>query len=86
MHESNKESYVLVNTPYGQTNRTTFKDIEMQGSVLSPIKAAVHMDRIGQSMMEMTSNKYFYKKLVGIPAIEMIDCMCSKMWNQFFNG
>ena len=48
MCESNKEAFVAINTPFGKTDRKRYTDIEMQGSVLGPIKAAVHMDKIGQ--------------------------------------
>ena len=48
MYESNKEVYVAINTPFGKTRRVLMENIEMQGSVLGPIKASVHMDTIGK--------------------------------------
>ena len=50
-------------------------DIEMQGSVLGPIKAAVHMDKIGQSLSKDLKSKktYKYKGEVVVPPIKMID-------------
>ena len=77
MYEANRESHVAINTPFGQTNREIFKDIEMQGRVMGPIKAAVNMDTIDKKMMENPSNLYSYKNLVGIPALEMIDDVAS---------
>ena len=48
-------------------------NIEMQGSVLGPIKASVHMDTIGKTALENNENLHMYKNLVGIHSIEMID-------------
>ena len=48
----------------------------MQGSVLGPIKAAVHMDKIGQSSTE-NEQLYSYKNIVEVPAIKMIDDVAS---------
>ena len=38
MYEENKDSFVSINTPFGQTSRKLIQNIEKQGSVLAPIK------------------------------------------------
>ena len=67
MHETNKESFFAINTPFGQTRRIPIKNIEMQGSVLGPIKASVYKHKIGKSSFKKRENLYFYKKSFGIP-------------------
>ena len=70
MHKSNLESFVSVNTPFGKTKRNSILNIEMQGSVLGPIKASVHMDTIGKSALEDTDNLFMYKNMVGVPPLK----------------
>ena len=77
LYEANRESYVKINMPFGITSGTTYKDIEMQGSVMGPIKAAINMDTIGKKMLESPNDLFYYKNLVGIPALEMIDDVAS---------
>ena len=77
MYKSNMESYVAINTPFGKTKRKQINNIEMQGSVLGPIKASAHMDTIGKTALEDTDNLFMYKNMVGIPPIEMIDDVAS---------
>ena len=61
LFEANRESYVAINTPFGKTSRITLKDIEMQGSVMGPIKAAINMDTIGKKMLQSPNDLYSYK-------------------------
>ena len=45
---SNKSCQIAVKTPWGSTTpRVEFKDIEMQGGVLTPLKCSVQMDTLG---------------------------------------
>ena len=64
MYKSNLESFVSVNTPFGKTQRKPIYNIEMQGSVLGPIKASAHMDKIGKTALENTENLFLYKNMV----------------------
>ena len=51
--------------------------LKCRGSVLAPIKASAHMDKIGTNSLENRNNLYVYKESVGIPPLEMIDDVVS---------
>ena len=63
VYESNKEAFIAVNTPFGQTPRVAVQDIEMQGTKITPIKAAIQIDSLGKQCLEKNENLYTYKKL-----------------------
>ena len=73
MYLTNLESHVAINTPFGQTQRKNLGEIEIQGSVLSPLKCSCQMDSIGKQCIEKNENLFTYKKKVGVPPLEMID-------------
>ena len=73
MHEANKEAFVAINTPVGQTKRARLLNIEMQGSVLGPIRCGAHIDTIGKRSINAELDMYVYKGTVTIPPLEMID-------------
>ena len=64
-------------TPWGSTTpRVEFKDIEMQGGVLTPLKCSVQMDTLGADCLNSIENSsilYKYKDCVKIPPLELID-------------
>lgn len=73
VYELNKTAFIAVNTPFGQTERKQVNSIEMQGTVLAPIKCALQVDTIGKECMEKNENIYLYKNLVSIPPLALID-------------
>ena len=73
VYEGNKEIRIKVNTPFGETGETNVKDCELQGSVLSPIKASISVDSIGKQASELNENMYIYKKLLNVPPLAMVD-------------
>ena len=78
---SNRECQVAVKTPWGSlTERKTFRDIEMQGGVLTPLKCSVQIDTLGKEMLastECSKTLYNYKDCVKIPALSFIDDILS---------
>ena len=62
IYECNKESYIKVNTPFGQTDTAKVEDVEAQGSVLSPIRCAIQIDSIEKECIDNNENLYKYKK------------------------
>ena len=74
---SNKVCQVAVKTPWGAlTKRREFNNIEMQGSVLAPLKCSVQMDTLGKEMLENTESEkilYKYKDCVDIPVLTFVD-------------
>ena len=74
---SNKSCQIAVKTPWGSTTpRVEFKDIEMQGGVLTPLKCSVQMDTLGADCLNSVENSsilYKYKDFVKIPPLELID-------------
>ena len=72
---SNKNCQVAVKTPWGSlTKRQTYSDIEMQGTVLTPIKCSVQIDTLVKEMLADDDNRLFkYKGYVRIPPLAIID-------------
>ena len=74
---SNKSCQIAVKTPWGSlTPRVEFKNIEMQGGVLTPLKCSVQMDTLGLeclSSVEHSKILYKYKGFVNIPPLEFVD-------------
>ena len=45
----------------------------MQGTKITPIKAAIQIDSVGKECLETNKNLYTYKKLLNIPPLALID-------------
>ena len=73
IYECNKESYIKINTPFGQTESAKVEDVEAQGSVLSPIRCSIQIDSLGKECIDSNENVYKYKNLLNIPPLYMID-------------
>ena len=62
---SNRVSKVAVKTPWGSlTERVDIKEIEMQGTVLVPLKCSTQIDSIGKGCFETTDRLLKYKECV----------------------
>ena len=72
---SNRECEVAIKTPWGsKTERTTLKNLEMQGTVLAGLKCAISIDKIGKEALENGHEiLYDYKNCVKIPPLGFID-------------
>ena len=72
---SNKACQVAIKTPWGTlTKRKEYKEIEMQGTVLTPIKCAIQIDTLGKEVLKEDGDKlYKYKGCVKIPPMALID-------------
>ena len=72
---SNKSCEVKIRMPWGNsTDTTTLKNIEMQGTVLAPLKCSISIDQIGKdALSSMSEILYTYKNIVTIPPLSMID-------------
>ena len=54
---SNKSCQIAVKTPWGSTTpRVEFKNVEMQGGVLTPLKCSVQMDTLGSDCLNSLEN------------------------------
>ena len=73
MYVENKSSSISINTPLGRTNKFEIEDIEMQGSVLAPIKTSVQIDSIGKECLEKGENLYLYKNTIPVPPLAFVD-------------
>ena len=72
MYEENIESHVAINTPFGQTDRFSPMNKEMQGSVHGPIKCSNQVDTHGKQCTENNENLYNYKG-TKLPPLSSID-------------
>jgi hypothetical protein len=74
---SNKSCKIAVKTPWGSlTPRIEFRNIEMQGGVLTPLKCSVQMDTLGLECLNSVKHSkilYKYKGFVKIPPLEFVD-------------
>ena len=75
--ELNKKCNISVRTPVGLTERFELNDIEMQGTVLGPIKASVQLDTLGRDCYERQEGLYLYNECVSVPPLQMIDDVAS---------
>ena len=75
--ELNKKCNISVRTPVGLTERFELNDIEMQGTVLGPIKASVQLDTLGRDCYERQEGLYLYNGCVSVPPLQMIDDVAS---------
>ena len=72
---SNKVCNVSVKLPWGKLSKgLIFNDIEMQGTVLAPLKCSLSIDRIGKEALETKhTNLFKYRDCVTIPPLGMVD-------------
>ena len=75
--ELNKKCNISVRTPCGQTERFVMSDIEMQGTVMGPIKASVQLDTLGRDCYMRQEGLYLYNGCVSVPPLQMIDDVAS---------
>ena len=73
LYEANRETYVAVQTPSGLTKRETIKEIVMQGDVLAPLISSLQVDTMGKECLEEDKHLYYYKDLVPIPPLGLVD-------------
>ena len=71
--EMNSKCRIAIKTPIGQTDRFEMDRIEMQGTVMGPIKASVQLDTLGRDCYERQEGLYNYKECVAVPPLMMID-------------
>ena len=76
---SNMNCNVAVKTPWGTTTeRTMLHNIEMQGTVLAPLKCSISIDSIGRETLENVHDVlYKYKSCISIPPLSLIDDVIS---------
>ena len=71
---SNKKCQVSVKVPGGsQTKRVEMTEIEMQGTVLAPLKCSVQIDTLGKECLKYNEGIYKYKGCTSIPPLSYID-------------
>ena len=71
---SNSRCKVAVKTPWGSTTeRVELQKIEMQGTVLAPLKASIQLDTLGKDCFETGEGLFKYKGCVNLPPLIMID-------------
>ena len=72
---SNKTCNVSIKLPWGShTKPFKLQNIELQGTVLAPLKCSATIDMIGkEALSDMHSILYKYKNCVPIPPLSMID-------------
>ena len=71
---SNKKCQVSVKVPGGaQTKRMELNEIEMQGTVLAPLKCSVQIDTLGKECLRNNEGTYKYKGCTSIPPLSFID-------------
>ena len=75
--EMNAKSNIAIKTPVGMTDRFELTQIEMQGTVMGPIKASVQLDTLGRDCYERQEGVYWYNDCVAVPPLMMIDDLAS---------
>ena len=93
IYETNRKSSVAVQTPHGLSNRELFEDLVMQGDVLSPLISSLQVDTMGKECLENKKHLYYFKNLVPIPPLGMVDDLLTisdcgyktKLMNEFIN-
>ena len=75
--QMNAKSNIAIKTPVGMTNRFDLTQIEMQGTVMGPIKASVQLDTLGRDCYERQEGVYWYNDCVPVPPLMMIDDIAS---------
>ena len=75
--EMNSQCNIAVRTPVGLTERFQLTDLEMQGTVMGPIKCSVQMDTLGRDCYSRQEGLYMYNDCVAVPPLQMIDDLAS---------
>ena len=65
--EMNAKCKIAIKTPVGMTERFEMQRIEMQGTVMGPIKASVMLDTLGRDCYERQEGLYIYNDCVAVP-------------------
>ena len=73
IYKMNEKCLVSVKTPVGETEKFELNEIEMQGSVLAPLKCSVQTDSIAKYCYCYKKGIFYYKNVVFVPPIWMID-------------
>ena len=73
IHKMNEECVVKVKTPVGDTDSFVLNEVEMQGTVLAPLKCSLTLDSIGRYSYRYQKGLYIYKNSVQVPPLWMID-------------
>ena len=70
----NKNAQVAVKMHERISNRTSIRDLIMQGSVWGSLSCVVVMEKLGKILYnDMSELLYYYKGLVGTPPLKMVD-------------
>ena len=64
---------MAVQTPNGLTRREPFNKIVMQGDVLAPLLSSLKVDTMGKECIMEDKHMYYYKGIVPIPPLGMVD-------------
>ena len=75
--EMNTRCEIAIKTPVGMTDRFQMEQIEMQGTVLGPIKCSVQIDTLGRDCYRDREGLFLYKDMVDVPPLSMIDDIAS---------
>ena len=75
--EMNTRCQIAIKTPVGISDRFTMEQIEMQGTVLGPIKCSVQIDTLGRDCYRDMEGLFLYKNMVYVPPLGMIDDIIS---------
>ena len=84
---------MAVQTPHGISRREVFEKIVMQGDVLAPLISSLQVDTIGKECLQDKKHLYFFKDIVPIPPLGMVDDLFTisecgvktSLLNQFIN-
>ena len=69
----NEKCQVKVKTPVGETETFELTRIEMQGTVIAPLKCSVQMDTLGRDSYRNSTALYQYRDVCSVPALGFID-------------
>ena len=75
--ELNRKCNIAIRTPVGLSERFEMNDIEMQGTVMGPIKCSVQLDTLGRDCYERQEGLYLYNDCISVPPLQMIDDLAS---------
>ena len=93
IYGANARSYVAVQSPHGLSERQVFEDLVMQGDVLSPLISSLQVDTMGKECFEKKKHLYYFKNVVPIPPLGMVDDLLTisecgyqtKLMNEYIN-
>ena len=71
--KANETVNVGVKTPFGETERRRLENIVMQGDIFGPLCCSVQVDTFGKECLESKKHLYYYKEVVGVPPLAMVD-------------